>query len=247
MREKVYILVGGSGCLGQELQKHLPVYAPQSVYFNLKWIPSAIFSYFNGLKIKKDILGVINCAAYTNVPLAEQERINAIEINIEGVKKLSDAVRQMWGVPFYHISTDYVYNPNRPLSKETDRPEPFNFYGWSKFAGEAYVENIYRAAFKPNNLWPEKYKVAFDDVYTSAEFVDVVAKDIALLVKNDIGGVINVGGQRKTVYELAKTRYPEVKPISVSEIEQKAGVILPRDCSMDISKLLGIKEDLLGR
>src|SRR5690606_2390127 len=51
----------------------------------------------------------INCAAYTNVDLAETEHIEAIKINAEAVKHLSKACKESNTI-LIHISTDYVFD-----------------------------------------------------------------------------------------------------------------------------------------
>jgi len=83
---------------------------------------------------------VINCAAYTNVDQAEVERDLAYAINALGVQNLALACEEK-KCELVQISTDYVFDgtkttPYRPL----DPPNPINWYGYTKYAGEKFVE-----------------------------------------------------------------------------------------------------------
>ena len=81
---------------------------------------------------------VINCAAYTDVERAEEERDLAIKINALSVKQMADICREK-GVKLIHISTDYVFggsnNRTMPYTEE-DSTAPLNIYGESKAMGE---------------------------------------------------------------------------------------------------------------
>lgn len=85
---------------------------------------------------------VINCAAYTNVDKAEEEREKAFLINAIGVQNLALVCAEIQ-IPLCHISTDYVFDgqKNRPYTP-FDNTNPLNFYGESKLAGERYIQWI---------------------------------------------------------------------------------------------------------
>lgn len=78
----------------------------------------------------------INCAAYTAVDRAEQEKDMAFQVNAEAVGVLA-AVCNKYHTKFIHISTDYVFNGEgtHPY-KEDDATDPVNTYGASKLEGE---------------------------------------------------------------------------------------------------------------
>lgn len=82
---------------------------------------------------------VVNAAAYTAVDRAETDEERAFHLNAAapGVMAARAAGR---GLPFIHISTDYVFDGDlrRPY-KEGDTVAPINAYGRSKEAGEAAV------------------------------------------------------------------------------------------------------------
>jgi dTDP-4-dehydrorhamnose reductase len=85
---------------------------------------------------------VINCAAYTKVDAAEEERDRAFQVNGIGVQNLAVACAEMQ-IPLCHISTDYVFDgkKNKPYTP-FDAPNPLNIYGESKLAGEKYIQWI---------------------------------------------------------------------------------------------------------
>lgn len=147
---KKYLLTGGSGRLGTELQKHIQCEAPARAELDIG-SPLSIAQYCRD----KYFDTIIHCAAYTDVPKAETNMQDAILTNIIGTRSVSimfDDTR------IVYISTDYVYPGLRGNYKETDRTEPFNFYGFTKLAGEAFMcpnkDLIVRTSFKPLGAWP---------------------------------------------------------------------------------------------
>ena len=82
---------------------------------------------------------VINCAAYTAVDKAEDEKELAFKVNAEGTKNLLEACERI-GAKLIHYSTDYVFDGNskKPYS-ELDTTNPNSVYGLSKLKGEEYI------------------------------------------------------------------------------------------------------------
>ncbi|NWG25689.1 MAG: dTDP-4-dehydrorhamnose reductase [Pseudorhodoplanes sp.] len=82
---------------------------------------------------------IVNCAAYTAVDRAENERDLAFAVNAEAPAAMARWARAQ-GVPLIQLSTDYVFDgsEDRPW-REDDRPAPLSGYGASKLAGEDAV------------------------------------------------------------------------------------------------------------
>lgn len=96
---------------------------------------------------------VINCAAYTDVDKAEEERERAFLVNGLGVKNIALACKK-WGVDICHISTDYVFDgaKEEPYMPD-DTPHPINTYGESKLAGERYIQGILDEFYIVRTSW----------------------------------------------------------------------------------------------
>jgi len=236
----MYLLTGGSGVLGTELQK-------QGLMYNFKcWAPSSrelditddhtlLWIQDNRDKLK-NTWGVVHCAAYTDVPGAEtpEGRRQAVAHNIRGTNNMFD-IALVLGVKFVYISSDYVYPGETGNYSEEDTVRPVNYYAMTKLIGESFVTRpddlIIRTSFKPNIKWP--YPKAFDDLYTSCDYVDVIAPKILDLIGNQESGIYNVGTERKSIYDLARRRTTKVKPMSRTEIKD---VHLPSDISMNLDK-----------
>ncbi len=84
---------------------------------------------------------VINAAAFTAVDLAETQEPLATKINADAPKAMAQACAAR-GLPFLHISTDYVFDGSgqKPWQPD-DAISPQNAYGRSKYAGEVGVIN----------------------------------------------------------------------------------------------------------
>lgn len=94
---------------------------------------------------------IINCAAYTDVEKAEEERKEAMAVNGLAVGNLARAAAENDAI-FVHFSTDYIFDGEKEEGyKEDDAPKnPVNFYGISKLAGEREIINVaqYKESFK---------------------------------------------------------------------------------------------------
>lgn len=95
----------------------------------------------------------INCAAYTDVEKAEDEKKNAFTINAEAVKNLAETCKETDTV-LIHFSTDYVFDgkASGPYS-ETDITNPINVYGASKLKGEEYINQILEKYYIFRTSW----------------------------------------------------------------------------------------------
>jgi len=88
---------------------------------------------------QKSIDWIVNCAAYTAVDKAEDDKDNCRLINVEGAENIAFAANKI-GAKLIHMSTDYVFNgqSNRPYTEE-DITEPIGVYGLTKRSGEIMV------------------------------------------------------------------------------------------------------------
>lgn len=86
-----------------------------------------------------DADAIINAAAYTAVDKAEEEGALADTINCDAPGAMARAAAKR-GLPFVHISTDYVFDGagEAPFAADNDTA-PASAYGRSKLKGEAQV------------------------------------------------------------------------------------------------------------
>tara|TARA_B100000614_G_scaffold222979_1_gene211057 strand:+ start:75 stop:923 length:849 start_codon:yes stop_codon:yes gene_type:complete len=82
---------------------------------------------------------VINAAAYTAVDKAESDEEAALNVNATAPGAMARAAAGL-GIPFVHISTDYVFagTGDKPFSPD-DPTAPLGAYGRTKLAGEQLV------------------------------------------------------------------------------------------------------------
>ena len=238
------LLTGGSGRLGTELRALLPgIVAPTSAEMNLT-DASQVLAVVQ--RERPDI--IVHAAAYTNVGGAEKDREACWQTNVVGTRHVAAAANAI-GAKLVHISTDYVFSGEDGGYREADTPGPVvNYYSLTKLVAEeaaraATRHLIIRTSFRPREF---QYPVAFSDVYTGQDYVDIIAPEIALAVQHapDIQDeVLHIVTERKSVYELARRRKPDVKE---GRRADASGVVLPGDVSLNTGRWAEIKVALSG-
>lgn len=236
------LFTGGEGRLGSMLKVLIPAMnCPDMIELDIlryDTIEAAMHRY--------KPRAVIHAAAYTNVAGAEQEKKACWETNVVGTRNMVRAFRDK-DVVFVYISTDYVFDGDRGNYSEEDAVGPVrNYYALSKLAAEEVARVhprhlVIRTSFRPRE-WP--YPVAFTDVYTSQDYVDIIAPEIALalLHADEIPyETLHIATERKSVYELARRRKPDVQAGS----KRDAGVELPDDISLNTERWQQLKTALL--
>jgi len=100
-----------------------------------------------------DATHVFNCAAYTQVDKAEEERDLAFAINAEGAGRAAQESAAA-GLPFFQLSTDYVFDGSKEGGYcEADPIAPLSVYGHSKAAGEEAVRAAHPGACIIRTQW----------------------------------------------------------------------------------------------
>ncbi len=138
------LITGSNGQLGSEFRDLAPSWDQHQFFFadqqELDVTASDKLAKF--LKANK-IECLINCAGYTAVDKAEEDKAGAIRLNATAVKHMAEATAKA-GAIMIHISTDYVFDGRafKPYT-ENDTASPKTTYGKSKLDGE--IEMIFNA------------------------------------------------------------------------------------------------------
>lgn len=227
------LMTGGGGRLGTELQALLPqIFAPRSNQLDVT-NSAQVTEVFR--RERPEI--VIHAAAYTNVGKAEQERKTCWRVNVEGTRNVARAANEI-GAKLVHISTDYVFSGEIGDYREDDVPGPVaNYYSLTKLLAEEAARSaqrhlIIRTSFRPREF---QYPVAFSDVYTSQDYVDIIAPLLAETLQHALDikeEVLHIVTERKSVYELARRRNHKVQEGRRAE----ANVPLPADVSLNTQR-----------
>jgi len=214
------LVTGGTGLLGTELQKILP-----GIYLGQKDVEirdeKSVVRCFN--KYKPDL--VLHLAADVRTDGADKQA--TYDTNVIGTRNVAQNCLNM-----IYMSTEYVFDGTKGNYKETDYPNPLQFYGLTKLLGEYEARLcpnsvVLRLVFKPR---PYKHSVVPTGMMTSGDYVD----KIALLIKeaverfNTLPPIVHLGTGRKLLKDLAsETR--EVGDIDIDTLPIK----IPLDASLD--------------
>lgn len=149
------LLVGANGFTGRRILDHLsgkkeyevtgcslhPDIRPGGEH---RFIQADItdFEYMQSLfeKVKPDV--VINTSALSVPDYCERHPDEAYRLNVLAVEHLARCCEKA-GSRFIHLSTDFVFSGTASvLYTETDKPDPVNYYGFTKWKGEQAVAAV---------------------------------------------------------------------------------------------------------
>ncbi len=219
---------------------------------------------------------VIHAAAYTDVDGAERDPEQAMAINAAGTERVAKGAATA-GARLLYLSTDYVFDGRQGVPyRETDRPNPLNVYGRSKYEGEQralancantlvirtawlygthgknFVKTIMRLASEQPEL-----RVVYDQRGSPTH-----AGDLALAIKQvldtNLKGIVHATGAGDcTWYEFAREIVSlmgssvRVQPISTAESKRTAQrplyAVLSNRVLADAGISLPHWKDALGR
>ena len=223
--EELKVLVLGDGLLGSEIvsQTRWECVSRKQGNFDIDNISLWLY------KHKPDV--IINCIANTDT--YSKDRESHWHLNCEFVSNLVNYCNSR-NIKLVHISTDYVYAGSVENATEEDVPVHCNnWYGYTKLIGDGLVQlqsNNYlviRCTHKPT---PFPYDEAWINQIGNFDYVTVISNLIVNMVINEQTGVINVGSEVKTMYELAKHTKPLVGKSFVPNH-------VPHNTSMNITKM----------
>lgn len=265
------LITGASGLLGTKLcqislRKNHEVYSVYSQHMPLYGTPVEL----NILdmratqatldKIKPE--AIVHAAALTDVDKCELEKDLAWKTNVEATKNLAQLCKEHNAFLIY-VSTDYVFDGEKGMYRETDKPSPINNYGLTKLKGEEAVHALDNyciargsviygstAATGKTNfaLWlleklrkNEEVKIITDQ-WNSPTLNRNMAEMIIEILEKRMNGTFHLAGAtRLTRYEFAR-RVAEIfkldpkyiKPVQSKNINWVAK--RPKDSSLNVNK-----------
>lgn len=180
------LVFGKSGQLGLELQRLAQ--SQGDVTLDVRGRDEADFTdpeACAALVTATDAEAVINAVAYTAVDQAEREETLAHKINADTPGALARAAAAR-GLPFIHVSTDYVFDGKGEAPFAVDHPTaPLGAYGRSKLAGEDAV----RAAGGAFAIFRTSWVVSSHGSNFVKTMLHVGAdRDLLTVVDDQIGG-----------------------------------------------------------
>ena len=136
------LIIGSEGQLGRELMKLYPdsigtSHVPSKESYLPMEDEDAIIKFLTSEE--PDV--IINCAALTNVDRCEKEKEYAYRVNGLAVRSMAMKCREI-EAKLVHISTDYVFDGTDGNYLENAPPNPVNYYGLSKLAGEQFAYSV---------------------------------------------------------------------------------------------------------
>lgn len=148
------LVTGCNGQLGNELRLILDKEFPGSVlYTDVQELDLTDAKAVNAYVVNNEVTHIVNCAAYTAVDRAEEEKMQCAKINTDAVKNIAIAADSN-GAKVIHISTDYVFDgTNHRPYRESDKVNPISQYGTTKRKGETALLALAPEALIIRTAW----------------------------------------------------------------------------------------------
>ena len=131
------LITGCRGQLGRELYDVLETRHPGlTTYIDIDDLDLTDREAVENFLRRGEYSHVVNCAAYTAVDRAEEEKLQCAAVNIDAVTNIARMADEL-GLRIIHLSTDYVFDGHsyKPYT-ESDKVNPTSQYGSTKRKGE---------------------------------------------------------------------------------------------------------------
>lgn len=257
------LVIGASGLLGQRTVNYFVQEKANDVLaasFEAKSIFDSKINYSQLDITKRDDVKnlvtdfcpdvIINCAAFTNVDLAEKERELCWKINVRGVEYLSEAARFL-DLSIIHISTDYVFDGTKGPYSEIDKVNPIGYYARTKLASENVlkISGVSHLILRTNVLYgltnnarpdfvqwvvsslkaKKEIRIVTDQI-NNPTYIDDLVSAIASGIKFKKSGIYHTGGREflsRYQFTLRIAKFFNLDesliiPITTSQLEQAA-------------------------
>lgn len=267
------LILGVKGQLGSDWKEFLEANPNDDIKASYYDLPELDISHKESVehvlkKEKPDV--VINCAAYTKVDQAENEKELARRINAESVEDLA-ILCESQGILLVHYSTDYIFAGRQEDEKrfpdgypEEHKAEPINWYGQTKWEAEEAIRKagdnhlIIRVAWLCGRYGGNFIKTMLrlgkerdtlkvvNDQTGSPTFTENVVKNTMALIKSDQRGTFHLTSKGKvTWFDLAQEIFRiadlQIVVAPVTSEEFKTEAKRPHYSKMDTSKIAQVE------
>ncbi len=226
------LVTGSNGQLGSEIKELSADYENNYFFTDKETLDITNEKSIKNFIEKHNINTIINCAAYTAVDKAEEDKVNADKINHLAVKYLAQISKEK-NIKLIHVSTDYVFDgTNHKPYIETGITHPNGVYGQTKLDGEKALQEI-----SPQNA----IIIRTSWVYSSygANFVKTMLR--LGKEKEQLGVIFDQVGTPTYARDLAKTILAILPKIENKEVEiynySNEGVLSWYDFAKEIMRM----------
>lgn len=181
---------------------------------------------------------IINCIANTDTYSEDKE--SHWNVNYKGVVDLVDFCLDH-NIKLIHFSTDYIYSNSNNFASEEDIPVHCKtWYGYTKLLGDAYVQlklKDYLLIRTTHKSKPFLHDFAYTNQIGNFDYIDIIGNICIDLINKNICGLINVGTETKSMYDLAIKTKNNVK--KTTKLFNKN---TPKNTTMNLKKLKLIQD-----
>lgn len=170
------LITGANGQLGNCLRKATSGSNDNYIFTDVAELDITDAGAVKKMVRDNDVNVIVNCAAYTNVEKAEDDRDFAELLNATAVRNLAEAAKANDGT-LIHVSTDYVFGkePYNVPCREDQKGTPTGVYGLTKLHGEQAIAEsgvkalIFRTAWLYSEYGKNFVKTMLDLTSTKPE------------------------------------------------------------------------------
>lgn len=199
------LVTGANGQLGRELRKAINAtsMAPNTIYVGHEELDITKGAELSRFLADNDITHIVNCAAFTAVDRAEEDKAACTAVNSEGVKQLALAADN-FGAKVIHISTDFVFDGKTYKAySESDKVNPTSHYGTSKRAGETALLALAPESIIIRTSW--LYSADSEDNFPAKILAAARAGKPLKVVDDQIGSPTNAADLAQAIVKILST------------------------------------------
>ena len=255
MLTKICVL-GGSGLIGSSiltektnLEKIIYTYNKNKIKTNHEGVQINILKDYEKLQKFLDLQKpdvVVNTISNSNPCYCEENQKETFEVNVEFVKEIFELSNKN-NFRLIQFSSDYVFEGKKGKYTEKDKPNPINYYGYSKYMAEKIVlKNSSNTVIRTSQVFGKNHDARFfnfvienlrkgekidiyDDIFLSPTFVDDLIISLFKIIRKSLTGIFHVSGPECiSKYEFAKyiakvLKFDEnlINPVSIFKSEHK--------------------------